>query len=176
MVSAVRRGEFVSDRVSYIVLRGPGVISLFWICMYQVSKKWWFKREFHMKIILDGFNTKVGRENIFKPTIGSESLHQAKMLHGHWNCFVYSFPFKLKCAYTGGVRNIHFGYFLSGMQCCINPHILRQHCGLSQKNVFSAALLWKPQTHKHSLAAEWLKCVLLQFCCCCFCGCWNIAL
>jgi len=29
-----------------------------------------------MKIILGYFNEKVGRENIFKPTIGNESLHQ----------------------------------------------------------------------------------------------------
>jgi hypothetical protein len=29
-----------------------------------------------MKIILGEFNAKVGRENIFKPTIGNESLHQ----------------------------------------------------------------------------------------------------
>ena len=29
-----------------------------------------------MKILLGGFNAKVGRENMFKPTIGNESLHQ----------------------------------------------------------------------------------------------------
>ena len=29
-----------------------------------------------MKILLGDFNTKVGRENIFKLTIGNESLHQ----------------------------------------------------------------------------------------------------
>ena len=29
-----------------------------------------------MKILLGDFNEKVGRENIFKPTIGNESLHQ----------------------------------------------------------------------------------------------------
>jgi len=29
-----------------------------------------------MKILLGNFNAKVGRENIFKPTIGNESLHQ----------------------------------------------------------------------------------------------------
>ena len=30
----------------------------------------------HMKILLGDFNAKVERENIFKPTIGNESLHQ----------------------------------------------------------------------------------------------------
>jgi hypothetical protein len=30
----------------------------------------------HMQILLGDFNAKVGRENIFKPTIGNESLHQ----------------------------------------------------------------------------------------------------
>jgi hypothetical protein len=29
-----------------------------------------------MKILLREFNAKVGRENIFKPTIGNENLHQ----------------------------------------------------------------------------------------------------
>jgi len=29
-----------------------------------------------MKILLGDFNAKVGRENIFKPTIGNDSLHQ----------------------------------------------------------------------------------------------------
>ena len=30
----------------------------------------------HMKIVLGHFNAKVGRENIFNPTTGNESLHQ----------------------------------------------------------------------------------------------------
>jgi hypothetical protein len=33
-----------------------------------------------MKILLEDFNAKLGRENIFKPTIGNESLHQDERL------------------------------------------------------------------------------------------------
>jgi hypothetical protein len=32
--------------------------------------------KYHMKILLGAFNAKVGREDIFKPTIGNESLHK----------------------------------------------------------------------------------------------------
>jgi hypothetical protein len=30
-----------------------------------------------MKILLRNFSAKVGRENIFKPTVGNESLHKS---------------------------------------------------------------------------------------------------
>jgi hypothetical protein len=30
--------------------------------------------------LLDDFNGKVGREDIFKPTIGNESLHKLRMI------------------------------------------------------------------------------------------------
>jgi hypothetical protein len=38
-------------------------------CMFDKFPK------YHMKILLEDFNAKVGRENIFKPTTGKESLH-----------------------------------------------------------------------------------------------------
>ena len=37
---------------------------------------------YHMKILLGDFNAKVGRENIFKPTIGNESRHQVSNDNG----------------------------------------------------------------------------------------------
>jgi hypothetical protein len=35
-----------------------------------------------MKILLGDFNAKVGREDIFKPVIGNESLHEASKDNG----------------------------------------------------------------------------------------------
>jgi hypothetical protein len=32
--------------------------------------------KYQMKILLGDFNAKVGREDIFKPTIGNKSLHE----------------------------------------------------------------------------------------------------
>jgi hypothetical protein len=32
--------------------------------------------KYHMKILLGDFNAKVGKEDIFKPTIGNENLHE----------------------------------------------------------------------------------------------------
>jgi len=89
--SAVKRVEFVSDGVSYIVMRGrwcniivlnvhapseeknDGSKDSFYEELEQVFDHF---PKYHMKILLGDFNAKVGRENIFKPTIGNESLHQ----------------------------------------------------------------------------------------------------
>ena len=91
IVSAVKRVEFVSDSISYIVLRGRwcNIIVLnvhaaseeksddskdgFYEELEQVFDHF---PKYHMKIVLGDFNAKVGRENNFKPTIGNESLHQ----------------------------------------------------------------------------------------------------
>jgi endonuclease/exonuclease/phosphatase family metal-dependent hydrolase len=38
--------------------------------------------KYHMKILLGDFNAKVGKEDIFKPTIGNESLHEINYDNG----------------------------------------------------------------------------------------------
>jgi exonuclease III len=35
--------------------------------------------KYHTKILLGDFNAKVGREDIFKPTVGNESLHEIEL-------------------------------------------------------------------------------------------------
>jgi hypothetical protein len=36
---------------------------------------------YHMNILLGDFNARVGREDIFKPTIGNESLHEIRVVN-----------------------------------------------------------------------------------------------
>src|SRR5215510_15103928 len=91
IASAVKRVEFVSDRITYIVLRGRWCYII--ILNVQapseeksdVSKYSFYEEleqvfdhfpEYHIKILLGDFNAKVRKEDIFKPTIGNDSLHQ----------------------------------------------------------------------------------------------------
>jgi hypothetical protein len=91
IISAVKRVEFVSDRMSYIILTGrwchiivlnvhapaedktDDVKDSFYEELEHVFDKF---PEYHMKILLSDFNAKVGREEIFKLTTGNESLHE----------------------------------------------------------------------------------------------------
>ena len=91
VISAVKRVEFVSDRMSYVVLRGRWCNTIV-LNVHALSEKksddskdsfyeeleqaFGHFPKYHMKIPLRDFNAKVGRENIFKLTIGDESLHQ----------------------------------------------------------------------------------------------------
>ena len=97
IVSAAKRAEFVSDRVSYTVLRGRWC-NIVVLNVHAPSEeksddsKGSFYEElehvfdnfpkYHMKILSGGFNAKLGRENIFKPTIENESLHQGSIDNG----------------------------------------------------------------------------------------------
>jgi hypothetical protein len=90
IVPAIKRVEFVSDRMSYIVLRGrwcniivpnvhastkeKGDDSNVSFCE-ELEEVFDNFPKYHMKILLGDFNAKVGREDAFKPTIGNESSY-----------------------------------------------------------------------------------------------------
>jgi hypothetical protein len=92
IISSAKRVEFVSDRMLYITLKGRWCDTIilnvhapsedkddvikdsFYKKLEQILEQ--FPRN-HMKILVGDFNAKVGREDIFKPVIGNESLHEA---------------------------------------------------------------------------------------------------
>jgi hypothetical protein len=91
IVSAVKRVDFVSDRISYIDLRGRwcNIIVLNvhapsedksndskGIYYEEVDQTFYHFPKYHMKILIGDFNADVERENNFKPKIGNESLQQ----------------------------------------------------------------------------------------------------
>jgi hypothetical protein len=91
IISAVKREQFISDRMSYIILRCRwcDIIVLnihaptedkiddmkdsFYGELERVFNKF---PKYHTEIMLGDFNAKVGREDIFKPITGNESLHE----------------------------------------------------------------------------------------------------
>jgi hypothetical protein len=91
IISAVKRVEFVGDRMSYIILRGrwchivvlnvhapteskiDNVKDSFYEELECVFNKF---PKYHMKVLLGEFNAKVSKEEIFKLTIGSKRLHK----------------------------------------------------------------------------------------------------
>jgi exonuclease III len=97
IISAVKRVEFVSDRMSYITLKGRWC-NIIVLSVYvptedkddyindsfheELEKVFDQFPRYHMKILLGDVSTKVGREDIFKPIIGNESLLEASNDNG----------------------------------------------------------------------------------------------
>jgi exonuclease III len=91
ILSAFKRVEIISDKMSYIILRGrwcniivqnvhastegkiDDIKDRFYEELEQVFDKF---PKYHMKMSSGDFNAKVGKEDIFKPTIGNESFHE----------------------------------------------------------------------------------------------------
>ena len=95
ILSAVTRVEFVIDRVLCIVLRVCWCDSIVLNVHATSEEKMIIKNtnsmrnleqvffhlpKYHMKIMLVDLNAKVGRENILKPTIGNDILHQIVLI------------------------------------------------------------------------------------------------
>jgi hypothetical protein len=91
IMSVVKRVEFVSDRMSYITPRGcwchiillnvhaPTEDKTDYIKdgLYEELEQVFDKfPKYHMKMLLGDFSAKVGREDIFNPTIGNENLQE----------------------------------------------------------------------------------------------------
>jgi len=91
IVSAVKGVEFVSDRVSYIVLRGHWCNIIVLNVRASSEEKSDDTKDssseeleqvfdhfpkYHTKSLLGDLNAKLGREDIFKPTTGNECIHQ----------------------------------------------------------------------------------------------------
>jgi hypothetical protein len=91
IISAAKKDEFGSDRMPYIMLRGRWchIIVLNVHAPTEdktddVKDSFYEELEhmiiefpnYHMKILLGDFSVKVGKEDIFKLTVGNESLHK----------------------------------------------------------------------------------------------------
>jgi hypothetical protein len=91
IISAVKRVKSVSDRMSYIILRGHWihiiVLNVSAPTEYEIDNvkdscyeelEYIFHKfpKYHMKLLLGDLNAKVGREDIFRSAIGKENLHK----------------------------------------------------------------------------------------------------
>jgi hypothetical protein len=89
IISAVKRVEFIINRMSYTILRGRWCdiialnvhtpiedksydVKMFYEELEQVFDKF---PKYYIQILPRDFNAKVGRENTFKPSTENESLH-----------------------------------------------------------------------------------------------------
>jgi hypothetical protein len=80
IISAVKRVEFVSDRMSYTILRGRWCnIIVLNVHAPTEEKIYYMKYRFYeepYEHLLRDFSAKAGREEILKPTIWNKSLHE----------------------------------------------------------------------------------------------------
>jgi hypothetical protein len=97
IISAVKRVDFISDRMLYVILRGrwcdiivlnvhastEDKIDYIKNRFYEELEHVFYKfPKYHIKNLLADFNAKVGKKNIFKPTIGNDSLHEISNENG----------------------------------------------------------------------------------------------
>jgi exonuclease III len=94
IISAVKRIEFVSDRMSYIIQRGHWCHIIVLNVHFPTEDTTYVKDSFyeklervfnkvpkyHMKILLGDFNAKVRRKDIFKPTVGNKGYTKLVMI------------------------------------------------------------------------------------------------
>jgi hypothetical protein len=95
ITSAVKRVEFVSDRMSYKILRGRWCHIIVLNVHAPVEEKTNHVKdsvyeelervydkipEYHIKILLGDFSAKIGRENIFKLQLGSKVYTKLVMI------------------------------------------------------------------------------------------------
>jgi hypothetical protein len=91
IISTVKRVQSVSDRMSYIILRGRWFHIIILNVHASIEDKIDYVKDsfyeelehifdkfpkYHLKILLGDFDPKIDREDFFKPTTGNESLHK----------------------------------------------------------------------------------------------------
>jgi hypothetical protein len=96
IISEVKRVQFVSDRMQYIILRGrwchivvlnihaptkDKIDDVKDRCYKELERVFDKFPKYHMKILLGDFNAKIGSKDIFTPTIGNESLHEIRVVN-----------------------------------------------------------------------------------------------
>jgi hypothetical protein len=122
IISAVKRVEFLSDKMSHITLKGrwcdiivvnvhaptedkdDDIKDSFYEELERVFDQ--FPR-YHMKIVLGDFNPKVRRGDIFKQLIGRESLHEANNDNGVRVVNFVTSKYPIVKSTTFPHRNIH---------------------------------------------------------------------
>jgi hypothetical protein len=140
IISAVKRVEFVNDRMSYIILRGHWFDSVLNVyapteditdnvkdTLYEALERVFNKfPKHHTKILLGDFSAKLGRENIFRPTVGNEILHKSsndngvKNLIGKTTMFPHSKIHKYTCTSPDGKPHNQIAHILMGRRRHLN--------------------------------------------------------